>query len=109
MFSQMFNLFMLSIVEVFGDFSLEKFANTGALQFLGLGIGWYGGVIYFLVKSLVGSNILYVNGMWDGVSTLVESLAAIIFLGERLINPVEYLGLGMIIGGIMLLRHKKTA
>ena len=46
--------------------------------------------------------------MWDGVSTLVESLAAMIFLGERLINPLEYFGLGMIIGGIILLRHKKT-
>jgi multidrug transporter EmrE-like cation transporter len=60
-------------------------------------------VIYFLIRSLKLGNVLYVNGMWDGVSAVLETIAAYIILGERLNRPIEYLGLIAIIAGIFML------
>jgi len=95
---------LMSLVEILGDFSIEKYTHTWNVLDLGKGISLYGGVIFFLIKSLIGSNILYVNGMWDGISGLVESLAAYYFLGERLDRNTQYIGLGFIILGMFLMK-----
>lgn len=95
---------LMSIVEILGDFSIEKYTKTWNIIDLSKGIGFYGGVIFFLIKSLIGSNILYVNGMWDSVSGLVESAAAYYFLGERLDRNTQYIGLGFIILGMFLMK-----
>ena len=95
---------LMSLVEILGDFSIEKYTHTWNLLDLGKGISLYGGVIFFLIKSLIGSNILYVNGMWDGISGLVESAAAYYFLGERLDRNTQYIGLGFIILGMFLMK-----
>ena len=42
--------------------------------------------------------------MWDGISGLIENVAAYIFLGQRLDTNYQYIGLGMIIIGIVLLK-----
>jgi multidrug transporter EmrE-like cation transporter len=41
--------------------------------------------------------------MWDGVSALLESVAAYLILGEKLNKPYQYIGLGVIILGIFIL------
>jgi hypothetical protein len=38
-------------------------------------------------------NVLVVNGLWDGMSTIIESLAAYLILGNQLENPYQYFGL----------------
>ena len=63
----------------------------------------YVGIVYFLIRSLRVGNVLYVNGMWDGVSAILESIAAYVLLGERLTTPMQYMGLVAIIGGIFML------
>jgi multidrug transporter EmrE-like cation transporter len=65
-------------------------------------------VMCFLIISLQGSTILMVNGGWDGVSVLIESIAAYIFLGERFHNYLQYVGLCIIIIGIFLLKIPLT-
>jgi hypothetical protein len=45
-----------------------------------------------------------VNGAWDGMSALLESIAAYLFLGERFNNPLQYVGILFIIIGLFLLR-----
>ena len=45
-----------------------------------------------------------VNGAWDGMSAVIESLAAYIFLGEMFHNYLQYIGLCIIIVGIFLLK-----
>jgi multidrug transporter EmrE-like cation transporter len=101
---QLIALFLLSITEIIGDFALENYANSNNLYALGLGCFSYIGVVYFLIKSLVGSSILYVNTAWDGISTLIETFAAIILLGERFEDHVQYIGLGFVIIGMFLLK-----
>lgn len=94
----------LSLVEIVGDFALKEFANNGGLLPFVIGISGYIGVVYCLIVSLQGSSILLVNGAWDGISTIIESIAAYIFLGERFHSHVQYIGLLLIIIGVYLLK-----
>ena len=103
---QIYYLILLALSEILGDFCYKKYANTGSITAFGIGTFGYIGVIYYLIQSLRGSTVLYVNGMWDGISTMIESAAAMIILGERLTNLTEYIGLALIIIGLFLLRRK---
>ena len=98
----------LAFIEIIGDFALERYANHGGILPLSIGIGGYMGVVYFLISALKGSSILLVNGAWDGVSTLIESIAAYVILGERFHNYSQYAGLGLLIIGLYLLKVPKT-
>lgn len=99
----MSKILLLSVAEIVGDFGYKSYARTGAVGSFAQGTVGYLGVIYFLIKSLRQGNILYVNGMWDGVSAALESIAAYFILGERLTRPIEYAGLALVIVGILML------
>jgi len=98
---------ILSLFEVFGDFMLKSYSTTGLTSKLGLGLLGYIGVIISLIWSFKTGNVLVVNGLWDGMSTIIESLAAYLILGDRLENPYQYFGLGMTIVGVYMLRFHK--
>lgn len=95
---------MLSIAEIFGDFKFKDYARLGGWGNFAQGLLGYSGVIYFLIKSLRVGNVIYVNGMWDGVSAILETLAAYFILGERLNNTWQYLGLVLLITGLFLVK-----
>jgi multidrug transporter EmrE-like cation transporter len=95
---------LISISEIFGDFALKKYANDGGLGYLGYGILGYVGVIFFLIQSLRGGSVMMVNAAWDGMSALIESIAAYIILGERLDDPNQYIGIGLIVCGLFFLK-----
>jgi len=94
---------LLSVAEVFGDTQLKFFARSGQQKYLAGGLVGYAGVIYFLIKALKSGNVMYVNGMWDGISAIVETVAVYFLLGERLNTSGQYAGLGLIIAGIFML------
>jgi len=94
----------LTLCEIVGDFGYQQFANHGGIMPFMIGTSGYVGVIYYLIKSLQGSNILLVNGAWDGVSAIIESLAAMIFLNEYFESIYQYIGLLLIITGLFFLR-----
>jgi len=100
-------IIILSLVEIYGDFALRFYAQTHNTQYLIQGILGYAGVVYCLIQSLRLKNVLYVNGMWDAVSGLMESTAAYVFLGDRLETPAQYLGIVMTIAGIFLLKQPR--
>lgn len=99
------NIVMACLFEIFGDFQFKFFARQGQLSNFGGGLAGYAGVIYFLIAALKQGNILWVNGMWDGISGVIESLAAYFLLGERFIHWTQYLGLAMISIGLYVLRR----
>lgn len=103
--NQLIYLILLAIVEIFGDFSLEKYANTSKLPFLAYGSVAYVGVVYFLIKSLQGSTILLVNILWDGISSIIETIAAMVILKERFSHPYQYIGLALTIIGMVMLKY----
>ena len=94
----------LSAVEVYGDFALRFYAQTNKITWLAHGLVGYAGVIALLVMSFKYNNVLYVNGMWDGVSGVIESVAAYVILGDRLKKTSQYLGIALIISGVALLK-----
>ena len=94
---------LLSVAEVFGDTQFKFFARSGQQKYLAGGLVGYAGVIYFLIKALKSGNVMYVNGMWDGISAIVETVAVYFLLGERLNTSGQYAGLGLIIAGIFML------
>ena len=97
------DVLLLSLSEIVGDFGFRFFAQNGSLASFAQGSVGYVAVIYYLIKSFRIGNVTYVNGMWDGVSELLETAAAYFILGERLNTPLQYLGLLAIILGIFLL------
>jgi len=96
---------LLSIVEIYGDFSLRFYAQTNKLIWLLHGLVGYAGVVWLLIVSFKFKNVLYVNAMWDGVSGLVGSLAAFAVLGDRLEKTSQYWGIVLIIIGVALLKN----
>jgi len=94
----------LVLTEIVGDFAFQKFANMGGINNLCLGITGYIGVVYFLIRSLQGSTILLVNAVWDGLSCLVETIAAMVILGEYFTDPMKYVGVAFIIIGLFFVR-----
>ena len=97
-------LLPLVFSEIVGDFGFKKFANHGGIHNFVTGVFGYIFVIYFLIVSLQGSSILLVNAVWDALSGIVESIAAFVFLGERLDEPIKYLGIVFIFIGLIFLK-----
>ena len=95
----------LSAIEVYGDFALRFYAQTNKLYWLAHGIIGYAGVVVLLIQAFRFKNVLYVNGMWDGVSAIIESSAAFILLGDRFQKTSEYVGLILIIIGVVLMKN----
>lgn len=95
---------LLILTEIVGDFGFQKFANHGGIAPFSVGITGYIGVIYYLIRSLQGSQILLVNAVWDGLSALIETIAAMIILGEYFEDPWKYVGVGLIILGLFFLK-----
>ena len=98
------NILCLTFAEIVGDFGYKEFANKGGATRFAVGTIGYVGVIYFLIRSLQGSTVLMVNSAWDGISALVESIAAIIFLGEQFADPKQYIGIAFIVTGLFFLK-----
>ena len=97
-------LLVLSLTEIIGDFALKQYANRGGIMPLTVGTLGYVGVVGMLIVSLQGSTVLMVNNGWDGISSIIESIAAYIFLGERFHNWFQYMGVFFIISGLYLLK-----
>lgn len=97
------DILALSLVEVVGDFGFKFFANEGGIKNFAMGTTGYIGVVYFLIRSLQGSQLMIVNAGWDGMNAIVSALAAYIFLGERLDKPIRYFGIVLIVIGLMFL------
>ena len=98
------NLFLLCLVEVYGDFKFKAYArsnNDGVPLFI-QGCAGYVGVIFFLIRMLRLNDVIWVNAMWDGGSALLETLFAYFMFGERLKHPVNYVGLVLIVLGLFM-------
>ena len=103
-------IFLITLVrlsEYIGDSNFKLYARSGQLNHLGMGLVAYAVMISFLIKSLARSNLIYTNGMWDGVSALLTTILAFLLLGERLTNIQQWIGIAMIIGGIFALHTGK--
>lgn len=91
------------MIEIVGDMGYKKFADEGGIKNFLVGATGYIGVVYFLIRTLQGNQLLLINAAWDGLSALLESIAAMAFLGERFEDPMKYFGIALIIIGLFFL------
>lgn len=101
------SILLLSFAEYFGDSQFKAYARSGNNHNLIYGIIFYALVIKLLVESLKKANLIYTNGMWDGVSAILATILAYYFLHETLSNPMQWAGLIMIIAGMLALNIGK--
>jgi multidrug transporter EmrE-like cation transporter len=94
----------LCFTEIVGDFGYKEFANKGGIKNFLIGTVGYIGLICCLIISLQNSQILLVNAAWDALSTIIESIAAIIILKERFNDPWQYFGIILISVGLFFLK-----
>jgi multidrug transporter EmrE-like cation transporter len=99
------NVVMATLTEIIGDFGFKEFARQGTAKGFIQGSVGYLGVIFFLIQSLKTGNILFVNGMWDGISGILETLAAYFILGEKFVNPMQWVAIAIISVGLFMLRY----
>ena len=95
---------LMSLTEIVGDFGFKNVARGGGIGGWATGLTGYAGIIYYLIRSLRVGNVTYVNGMWDGISAILETAIAFFIFGERLNSLHQYLGLGLIIAGLFILK-----
>lgn len=93
----------LSFIEFFGDSSFKNYSRDSNKKYLFTGIFFYGLVIILLIKALGQSNLIYTNALWDATSTVIATILAYIWLGERLQSPYQYIGLASIVLGIVFM------
>jgi multidrug transporter EmrE-like cation transporter len=97
----------VSLVEYFGDENLKMFARNGKHKNLVYGIVFYALMMKLMIEALKRANLIYMNGMWDGISTIIGTVFAWWLLHERLNNPMQWLGLLLIILGLFSLNTGK--
>lgn len=102
-----FLIVLVSLIEYVGDASLKEYARKNKMHSLILGIVAYSILIYGIIEILRQTNVIYMNTMWDSTSALIETILAMVFLGETLSNGIQYYGLAMIVSGIFLLNVGK--
>ena len=87
------NICLMSITEIFGNRNIQNYAKSNRYKDLLLGILGYMGVIFFLSRSFVHGNMLWVSTMWEGMIIVLGTAFAYFYLGERFHHPVQYLGI----------------
>ena len=99
---------LMSLVEYAGDSSFKYFARSDKeYKYLVLGIIAYAIMIKLLITALKTGNLIYTNGMWDGISAVIETLLAYFLLRETLSNKFQWTGLILVIVGIFFLNIGK--
>lgn len=99
-----YEVMLLSAIEIVGDFGLKIFANGGGWVPLLVGLSGYIGVVVMLIITFQNSTVLMVNGAWDGISAIMNSIAAYVLLGERFDEPSQYVGVILIAVGLFMLK-----
>jgi len=99
------NVIGATLAEIVGDFGFKEFARQGTSKGFLQGSMGYVGVIFFLIQALKSGNILFINSAWDGISGILETLAAYFILGERFVHPMQWVAVAIIAAGLVLLRY----
>ena len=82
----------MSVAEIFGNRSIQNYAQSRKMRDLILGLLGYIVVIYFLYRSFSNKNMMWVSAMWQGMIIVLGSAFAYFYIGERFTHPLQYFG-----------------
>ena len=94
-------------IEALGDYHLAKFATNNSGNSLFIGYGAYAITLVVFVHSIRTMGLAWSNSSWDGWSNIATNLVAVYGLKEKP-SHIEYLGMGFISFGLLLLGTKGT-
>jgi multidrug transporter EmrE-like cation transporter len=100
-------ILLLSFFEFIGDSNFKFFARTNSKRYLYVGIIAYAVMLFFLINAFKHGNLIFTNGMWDGISAILSTILAFFLFHERLSNKLQWGGLILIILGSFLLSYGK--
>ena len=86
------NIVCMSVAEIFGNRSIQNYAQTKKVRDLFLGLLGYLVVVYFLYRSFGEQNMMWVSAMWQGMIIVLGSAFAYFYIGERFTHPMQYIG-----------------
>lgn len=104
----LFLILLGNLIEFGNDASLKTFARTGKSIYFWLGVILSMAMIFTLIYLFQISNLIYVNAMWEGFGILFETALAFLVLGEFLNNRYQYIGIVLIIIGLILMNIGKV-
>jgi multidrug transporter EmrE-like cation transporter len=93
-----------ALLEYIGDSNFKLYARSSNNNYLLIGTLAYIVMIGVIIKILKDyANVMYMNGMWDATSIILETLLAYIFLKETLSNKYQLVGFVFVIIGVVLM------
>lgn len=90
--------------EVIASAALKASQGFTKPIFLGIVLLGYGNAFYFLSLCLQKIPLSIAYAIWSGVGTLVTAMIGIVLFRERL-APGAFLGIGLIVAGVVLLNQ----
>ena len=102
---QWVQIWIITFTELAADLALKTYATHGSssssLALLVAGIGLYVVLALELSVGFKTMGIAWLNGAWDGTSSIVTTLAGAV-IGEQL-RPIQWFGLVLIASGLLCL------
>lgn len=96
------NVLCMTGGELFANVNLKHFTQGKGHHHLLAGLVGYAIVIYFLIKSLGGSSLLWTSAMWEGCITIFGALIAVFMLGEGFESPIQWFGIFLAVLSMVL-------
>lgn len=97
-------IILASLLEYIGDSNFKLFAKSSNNKYLSIGVVAYVLMVFVIIEILKNySNVMYMNGIWDATSIILETLLAYFFLKETLDNQYQLLGFVFVVIGVILM------
>lgn len=96
----------MTSAELFGNAHLKWFADNKKNHHLIFGILAWAAVLFFLVKTLENSNMMWTCIMWEAMIVIGGAITAYIFFGEKFTHWVQWLGLLFALGAAVCINYQ---
>ena len=99
----------MTSAELFGNAHLKWYAENGKKHHLGLGILAWGLVLFFLIKTLKHSTMMWTCIMWEAMIVIGGAITAYVFFGEKFSSWIQWFGVLLAIGAAVCINYDCTA
>jgi multidrug transporter EmrE-like cation transporter len=99
------NVLAMTLCELFGNAHLKWFAENGKHHHLGAGIIAWIVVLFFLIRSLRDTSLLWTCIMWEAAIVIGGAIVAFVFFGEKLNHWIQWLGVAFALGAAICINY----
>ena len=99
-------IILLSLAEFVGDANFKLYSRNNKLRNLIFGIIGYIVLVKILIEALKQKDLITTNGRWNAIQTIIQTVLACWILHERITSWQQWVGLSLIVSGILFLNQK---